>query len=114
MQIFYNRTEAPVPLDTDPELELGRIRELAMRKYLPLYLLWIVLCVWNLSLHGTLQQISGIWLALLLMCVVEVVGYLFWYGAAKRNAQHGEGLPIAADTSGLKCLLLMVGLGSLS
>lgn len=113
MQIFYDQTEAPVPLDTEPELELGRIRELAVRKYLPLYLLWIGLCVWNLCLHGTLQKISGIWLALLLMCVVEVTGYLSWYGAAKRNAQRGEALPVAADTSGLKCLLLAVGLGSL-
>ena len=104
MQIFYNMAQEPVPIETDPVLELENIHRSAKKNYLPAYFLLLALAVFQLVLQLSqlltfpltyLSQDTAFfnWLCqsvLLLMCSLELFGYFFWYRRAKAGAENGE------------------------
>ena len=125
MQIFYNEKEDPVPIETDPMIELENIHASAKKNYLPAYLTLGILAVVQIGLQiGQLvsfpltylsQQTSLFnWLCeciLLLMCGLEVGGYFLWYRKAKAAAENGE----FVETRGHRGMqLFLVGVITLS
>lgn len=107
LQIFCNEEEDPVPIETDPEIELQNIHKTAKKLYLPSYLslLLVGIMPWltisfswrndplgflstNIYLVNILTSISA-----LLMGSTEVIGYFLWYAKAKKAAQEGEFVP---------------------
>lgn len=104
MQVFYNFSEEPVPIETDPVLELENIHRSAKKNYLPAYFMLLALAVMNIGLQvgqlltfplTNLSQESTLfnWLCqivLVLMCSMEILGYFFWYRRAKSAAENGE------------------------
>ena len=107
LQIFCNEEEDPVPIETDPEIELQNIHKTAKKLYLPTYLslLLVGIMPWltisfswrndplgflstNIYLVNILTSISA-----LLMGATEVIGYFTWYVKAKKAAQEGEFVP---------------------
>lgn len=111
MQIFCNEGEDPLPIETDPQLEVDTLHRAAKRSYLPVYgvLLALAAVMGGLFVGELLtgdaaglladggSLFSGwVWLLLLLLCAVEVGGYLSWHRRAKRAAQRGEFLPTSS------------------
>lgn len=115
MQVFYNEGENPVPIDTEPALELERIGKM-MKRVLPFQflLLAVGLCMggawlWSLT-HRPIDLLSSaynlatgaIWLMIFLWCAADLFCYFTWRHRAKRAAPLGEFVP----TKGCHRLLL--------
>ena len=104
MQVFYNKAEDPVPIETDPRMELENIHRSAKKNYLPAYFMLLGLAVFQIGLQVSqlvsfpltyLSQDTTLfnWLCqsvLLLMCGMEIFGYFHWYRRAKAAAENGE------------------------
>ena len=118
MQVFYNRAEEPVPIETDPMVELENIHRSAKKNYLPAYFMLLVLAVLQIALQvgqlisfplTYLSQDTTLfnWLCqgvLLIMCSMELLGYFSWYRKAKTAAETGE----FGETRGYRKLQLIL------
>ncbi len=104
IQIFYNERSNPVPIETDPGIELENIHRSAKRNFLPAYGMLLFLAVFNMSLQISqirsfpLQYLSAettlfsifCQIILLLITGQELGGYFLWYRRAKKAAENGR------------------------
>lgn len=104
MQVFYNLAEDPVPIETDPMMELENIHRSAKKNYLPAYIILFVLAIFQIALQigqaisyplTYLSQNSTLFnffcqSVLFLMCGQEILGYFLWYRKARAAAENGE------------------------
>ena len=106
LQVFYNADPDPVPIDTEPALELARVGKLA-RRALPLQIFllaiglwWAAAWVWEL-VHQPIDLLASayslatgpLWLLLALWCGADLACYFIWRHRAKRAAPLGEFVP---------------------
>ncbi len=125
MQIFYNEREDPVPLETDPAVEVQTIRAAAKRSYLPVWSALLLIAALDCGLFvsrllgdpigllaSALNMFTGFtWLLLFLLCALELGGYFVWSRRAARAAERGE-LPETRSFSRVqKGALVLVLLG---
>lgn len=106
MQVFYNEEEDPLPIQTDPELEIRMVGKLA-RRAVPLYIVFVVLGFllgggWCVSLVNTpikaLTTPGGVLMGLYGLCLflysaVDLTVYYTWRRRALAAAQRGEFVP---------------------
>lgn len=107
MQIYCNEQEDPVPIETDPRIELENIHKCAKKVYLPAYyiLLPIGIFPW-LTIHFAWNNDPIFFLSnniyffnvltsiiCLLLCGTELTGYYRWRAKALRCAEDGEFVP---------------------
>lgn len=104
MQIFCTDQPDPVPIETDPEIELETIHAAMVKGFLVPYgillaigLLWIAMLVhdlWDdpigLFSSATNLFMAVVWPLLGLLCIVEIVAYLCWRARARKAAARGE------------------------
>ena len=104
MQIFCTDQPDPVPIETDPELELETIHAAMIKGFLvPYGILLAIGLLWNVMLVrqfwrdpiGLFSSITNlfllvVWPLLALLCIVEIIAYLRWRTRAKQAAAHGE------------------------
>ena len=102
MQIFYNKRENPVPIETDPQTELETIEKSANKSYLVSYwlltactVLQIALGIWQFATDpvGYLSRSSSLfsalcWSMLLAMCLMEIIGYFSWRKRARKAIEE--------------------------
>lgn len=105
-QFYYNEEEDPVPIQTDPEIELAQIGK-AFRRALPIYIVFLLLglymgCSWLWSLvnrpidllSSAGNLFTGVcWLLLFVYFTADLITYLLWRRKAKAAAQLGEFVP---------------------
>ena len=122
MQIFYNENPDPVPIDTDPRLELDTLRRTARRSVLlpcfisgALGLMNTALLIHTLQTDpiGLLSSGSGLlgaWcgLMLLLLSVMELGGYFRWFRKAEKAADRGEFLDTVSHVWLTKLMLASI------
>lgn len=133
LQIFYNEGEDPLPIETDPVLEVDAIHRSMRRSGLPAQLALMAVALLNGALFvyrllldpiGVLASASGLftglcWVLMLLPAGMEVVSYLLWHQKAVRAAAEGVFLEsgshrklqiatLAAVTVGLVWYLLSI------
>ena len=104
MQIFYSEWENPVPIDTDPVIEVENIHKSMKKSLLPGYwalmvssIIWIVnvFVQWNndplryLSANLTLY-LTVFWPSMFLLCTGRIIAYHVWFRKAKHAAENGE------------------------
>ena len=125
MQIFYNECENPVPIDTDPELEVETIHEAVWKSYFPgqivlLVMGLIILFIHLLMIHGNAiaylsspGQIFGgsCWLIVILMTAMELIVYDRWHKKAEKAAENGIFLDTVNTTPIQLACLAVVGVG---
>lgn len=101
MQIFCSEEDDPVPIETDPLVELENIHKAAKKSYLSSYFLLLFcasvnlgLMIWRLAENftGTLAHNSNIftiscWTLLLCMECWEIFSYYHWRRKAKKAAR---------------------------
>ena len=126
MQIFYNEQEHPVPIDTDPELEVETIHEAVWKGYFPgqivlLVLGLIILFIHLLMLNGnpiaylsSPAQIFGAfcWVIVIFMTAMELIVYDRWHKKAEEAAENGFFLNVVNTTPIQIACLVLVGIGA--
>lgn len=104
-QIYCSSLPDPVPIETEPSVQLDTIHRTMRRSFLPAELALLALFLIQLGMYGTdlfwdaadfLSSPShlGVVLVLLLgilMVVVEVAGYARWYFRSRRSIMEGGG-----------------------
>lgn len=125
MQIFYNEKENPVPIDTDPELELNNIHKSMKKSMLPVY--WLLLFnavvqvgtqIFRLTeepvavLSSNVSLCSLLMMSVLLVILVrELAAYYLWHRKALRLArEEGKFLETKAH-AGIVVVILFFMLG---
>ena len=106
MQVFYNERENPVPIETDPALEVESVHRAMKRVYLPVTVIAILLAltVLQLLINADIKGYSGIpldllangmglagiaaQLLLIIYCLVELAAYFLWLYRARRVARE--------------------------
>lgn len=121
MQVFYNEGPDPLPIETDPALELETIHRAAKRSFLPAYFLLLLLGLlmsamflstlrsdpMTLLADGTNLFTGFTWGMLLVLCLYEILGYFLWRRRAKRAAVDGVFLE-TPNTGRVQRLILWV------
>ncbi len=124
MQIFYNEEEDPLPIQTDPEMEVRMVDKRA-RRMAPFYVIFLVLGFligggWCYSLVYTpikaLTTPSGVllglsWLCLFVYSAADLIVYYTWRRRALAAAQRGEFLPTRGCHKLMYVVLGMIVLG---
>lgn len=125
MQIFYHTEKEPVPINTDPALEVETIHRACRANYLRGYGL-----LFAVGLIGTLLFLSALisdtlrllaapgdlvtglcCLALALLCGVELAVYGRWHKRAKKAAEFGIFLDTPSTAVFQTAVLALLGLG---
>ena len=124
MQVFYNEEEDPLPIQTDPEMEVRMVGKLA-RRMVPAYLILLVLGFfvggsWCYSLiHTPIKLLTtpgstfmGLcWLGLFVYSITDLITYFAWRRRALAAAQRGEFLPTRGCHKLMYVVLGMIVLG---
>ena len=119
MQIFCNEEENPIPLETDPSVEVQTIHKAAKKAFLLSYYILLAIAVLDTALFvsrllgdpigllsSTTQLSTGFcWALLFLLCVVELGGYYRWRRKAIKAAENGEFLDTRSHTLFQKIIL---------
>lgn len=138
LQIYCNRNEDPIPIETDPVIELENIHASVKKTFLPTYVLDLFLGFMQLGLTfqrfsrdpvGTLANTAELlsilfWILLIFSCAAQIFMYYRWHHKAKIAAQDGHFLEtrgtdrfqifmIISSTLALIFMLLSFGGGSM-
>ena len=103
MQVFYNEKENPVPLETDPVLEVETLHKACKKNFLPSYFLLLALGLLMGAYFvarifadpiGLLSDPSHLmtgtaYVCMAIISITELLSYFLWYTKAKRAAEHG-------------------------
>lgn len=104
MQIFYNEEEEPIPMETDPAIEVQTIHKAAKKGFLLSYFILLAIAVLDTALFvsrllgdpigllsSTTQLATGFcWALMFLLCVIELGGYYGWRRKAIKAAESGD------------------------
>ncbi len=122
MQIFYNEAENPVPIETDPCVDVENIQKSINKVYKPLNILLVILCAIQLKSSitriisdpmTTLSNNAELFLVfcyilLILLSLYEVIRYSIWYRKAKKAAeQKGDFLNPGTDKTFERIIFLL-------
>ncbi len=127
MQIFYNDREKPIPIETDPVLEVETIHEAMQKNFLPGQLVMAVMGA--LMLFVQLLVLSGnvvaylssplklftlcCWVLVIFMSIADITVYFRWHWRAEAAAEQGEFLPSSSSAVFQKLALAVLGIGML-
>ena len=103
MQIFYNEQESPMPLETDPVVQVENIHRTAKKSFLLQWgaiflisLLWFGLIIMRIlnrpiSVFSSSANTSTVicWIAIAAMSTSELSAYFLWYRKARKAAENG-------------------------
>lgn len=125
MQVFYNETSDPIPIETDPVMEVDAIYRAAKCTTLPAQIVLLVISLINggsfisrlLSdpvgvLSSAANLFTGMcWAVLFLMTAIECGSILLWYHRAVKAAEQGEFLEAKSHRTFQIICLTITGLG---
>ena len=126
MQIYYNENENPVPIETDPLVQINTIHRAMKRNFIPSYIIMIAISVLVIAMFGmrvitnpvsalssnsTLFSIVA-YGVLLTMSVVELGRYYSWRKKAVARAESGYAIPSGktAFVFQIVTLIMVIGL----
>ena len=124
VQVFFNEEADPVPIHTEPALELAQVGKVA-RRALPLQIFLLLLGLWQgaawvwslfyspIDLLSSVYSLATgpIWLMLALWCGADLICYLSWRHRAKKAALLGAFVPTRGCHKLLLAALAVAGLG---
>lgn len=119
MQFYVNFEEDPLPIDTDPALEVANIHASAKKSFIFPYALLLILgllmgAMWiselisdpvGLLASGSRLLTGFCWLMLGVLCAAELAAYYRWRRRALAAAARGEFLP-TRGTTGLQRFII--------
>lgn len=101
MQIYCNAQENPTPIETDALVEVETIHKAMKKNFLPSQIVLLLLGILQAVLHINMFFVNPIhylvvtsnfiamfcWIAVLVLCLIEILGYFRWYRKAHRAAE---------------------------
>ncbi len=125
LQVFYNEGPDPVPIETDPVLEVESIHRTMKRSFLPSQLMLLALAVLDVGLLvwrliddpiGLLASPASVltamcWVLVFVLAGVELGGYFWWHRKAVKAAEQGEFLDSRSHRKLQIGALVLLGLG---
>ncbi len=125
MQVFCTSDENPIPIETDPVLEVEMIHKSAKKSFILTHLILLAVGVLNGLLFvsrllgdpiGVLASSTNLftgvaWTMLLLLCSVELIGYYRWRRKALKAAERGEFIDTPNHAQFQKIVLAIVFIG---
>ena len=126
LQVFCTEEENPVPIETDPVVEIQNIHKAVKKNFLPSYILMLLCALMNLGLMtmrlsesftATLAHNANIftifcWIILAVMEILEISAYFLWRGKALKAAVLDGSFVETRNRNNLIWLILMVILGA--
>jgi len=123
MQIFYNISENPIPIDTDPVYEVETIHKACKANYLRGYVFLLLLgaagtyFLFSALIGHTLRFFSSpadmatypLGFLLFLLCTVELATYFSWHKKAVKAAQDGIFMDTPSTAVFQKAVLVSLG-----
>lgn len=120
MQIFYTEAENPIPIETDPVIEVENIHASMKKSMLPGNWMLLGVAVLNLvslgfTFHSTpLRLLSSnlslfmflFWIVYLVLQLIQIAGYYRWRRRAVAAAEDGIFLETKANQNGLTTIAL--------
>ncbi len=127
MQVFYNTRENPVPIETDPVLEVETIHAAMWRNFLPsqcvLLVMGLVLCWmrWLMVFGNPVAELSNAmglfsllsWSLVVLMAAMDIFVHLRWHKRAEMAAEQGIFLTSGSTAKFQWITLCVIGAGAL-
>ena len=103
MQIFYNEQEHPIPIETDPVVEVDIIHQACKKSFISSYVVLLLLSIINGAmflfrmfdnpigvLSSSINISTGIcWAMLFVYCITELTNYYIWHKKATKAAEEG-------------------------
>jgi len=103
MQVFYNEKEKPIPLETDPVMEVETLHKACKKNFLPSYFFllalglvmggyfWVRLLADPIGLLSSASQLlTGFsFFCIAAISITELAAYYSWYRRARKAAQDG-------------------------
>lgn len=103
MQIFYNEEENPIPIETDPVVEVDIIHKACKKNFLPAYAILLLCSILNGALFisrilgDPIEVLSSsanlstgcCWTMLFVYCITELINYFTWHKKAIKAAEEG-------------------------
>ena len=125
LQVFYNEGPDPVPIETDPVLEVESIHRTMKRSFLPSQLMLLAVAVLDVGLLvwrliddpiGLLASPASVltamcWVLVFVLAGVELGGYFWWHRKAVKAAEQGEFLDSRSHRKLQIGALALLGLG---
>lgn len=122
MQIFCTEEEAPIPIETDPVVELQNIHKAVKKSYLPGYYIMIAAAAMNLMLMawrlyenftGTLANNANLftmlcWITLFGMELTEILSYYLWRRKALKAAERDGSFVETTNRNNIMWMILAV------
>ena len=125
MQVFYNEKRFPIPLDTDPIMEVDTLHRACRKNFLPTQFLWLALsslmtCYFFAGIYfdpiGLLSSSSRLIVQLAYVCLfllssVELFTYFTWHKKAKHAARDGIFVDTPSTTKFQQFIVLILLFG---
>ena len=122
MQVFYNEKESPIPLETDPAMEVDTLHRACKKNFLPSYYLLLALGLvmggYFLAriyfdpiglLSSSSQMLSGFaYLCMMVISFIELCTYFSWYRKAKKATQDGIFVDTPSTTGVQKVIVVFL------
>lgn len=122
MQVFYNEREDPIPIETDPVIEVENIHSMCKRSFLPaqaVNLLTGLFCAFLYApsaLYDPIEFLSSptklfleaCWIILVVTSATEIIAYFHWYRKALQAAEQGEFMNTFSTTNLQKTVLAIL------
>lgn len=122
MQVFYNEKESPIPLETDPVMEVDTLHRACKKNFLPSYYLLLAL---GLVMGGyfmariyfdpigllssSSQMLSGFaYLCMMFISLIELCTYFSWYRKAKKATHDGIFVDTPSTTGVQKVIVVFL------
>lgn len=104
MQIFYAEQQNPTPIESEESVKLKGIHKAMKKNFLPSSIVLLLLALFQLVIQffqiaqdpvyqlasGTTLLAVITWLGLVIYMLMNVTGYLVWYGKSKRAVDMGK------------------------
>lgn len=122
MKIFYNESESPIPIQTDPAEEVKTLHAACKKNFLPSYFILSFLSVLLAAsfivtlivdpintLANPSKLLTGTcWTVMFALCAVELFTYYSWLSRAKKSAADGIFLKTPNTTKFQTSLLIIL------
>ena len=121
MQVFYNEKENPVPLETDPVMEVETLHKACKKNFLPSYFLLLALGLLMGAYFvarifadpiGLLSDPSHLmtgtaYVCMAIISITELLTYFLWHEKAKKAAEHGIFVETPSTAAIQKCIVIV-------
>lgn len=124
MQIFYNESENPTPLETDPTVQVDKVHSAAKKAFLPAWYILSALGMFQIILiimrliddpigllgNSSNSYTASCWILMFILSISEVLNYHMWYRRARKVAYEQDVFLPPNDLRLMQTIILIIAI----